>query len=72
MTPHSSILAWKVPRTEEPGGLPTVHGVAELDPTVRTCAHRDHSHGFQLRSRRREVVGYCGTQKPADMCPELS
>ena len=43
MTPHSSILAWKVPRTEEPGGLPTVHGVAELDPTVRACAHRDHS-----------------------------
>ena len=26
MTTHSSILAWKIPRTEEPGGL--VHGVA--------------------------------------------
>ena len=23
---HSSILAWRIPRTEEPGGL-TVHGV---------------------------------------------
>ena len=22
MTTHSSILAWKIPRTEEPGGLP--------------------------------------------------
>ena len=21
MTPHSSILAWKIPQTEEPGGL---------------------------------------------------
>ena len=21
MAPHSSILAWKIPRTEEPGGL---------------------------------------------------
>ena len=28
MATHSSILAWKVPWTEEPGGL-TVHGVAK-------------------------------------------
>ena len=28
MATHSSILAWKIPWTEEPGGL-TVHGVAE-------------------------------------------
>ena len=28
MATHSSILAWRVPRTEEPGGL-TVHGVAK-------------------------------------------
>ena len=26
---HSSILAWKTPRTEESGGLHTVHGVAK-------------------------------------------
>ena len=32
MVIHSSILAWKIPRTEEPGGLSaTVHGVAESD-----------------------------------------
>ena len=24
MTTHSSILAWKIPRTEEPGGLQSV------------------------------------------------
>ena len=24
---HSSILAWRIPRTEEPGRLHTVHGV---------------------------------------------
>ena len=29
MTTNSSILAWKIPRTEEPGRLHTVHGVAE-------------------------------------------
>ena len=24
MAPHSSVLAWKTPRTEEPGGLQSV------------------------------------------------
>ena len=31
MTTHSSILAWKIPWTEESGGW--VYGVAELDTT---------------------------------------
>ena len=26
MATHSSILAWKIPRTEEPDGLHTLHG----------------------------------------------
>ena len=26
---HSSILAWRIPWTEEPGGLHTVHGVTK-------------------------------------------
>ena len=29
MAPHSSTLAWKIPRTEEPGGLQWAHGVAK-------------------------------------------
>ena len=29
MATHSRILAWKIPWTEEPGGLHTVHGVAK-------------------------------------------
>ena len=29
MATHSSILAWKIPWTEEPGGLHTVHRVAK-------------------------------------------
>ena len=28
---HSSILAWRIPQTEEPGGLHTVHGVTMSD-----------------------------------------
>ena len=34
-----SILAWKIPGTEEPGGLHTVHGVSELD----MAEHTQHS-----------------------------
>ena len=29
IAPHSSVLDWRVPWTEEPGGLPTAHGVAK-------------------------------------------
>ena len=29
MTTHFSVLAWRMPWTEEPGGLHTVHGVAK-------------------------------------------
>ena len=29
MATHSSILVWRIPWTEEPGGLHAVHGVAE-------------------------------------------
>ena len=35
MATHASILAWKIPRTEEPGGL--VHGAAESDMTEHAC-----------------------------------
>ena len=29
MATHSSVLAWEIPRKEEPGGLHTDHGVAK-------------------------------------------
>ena len=32
MATHSSILAWEIPRTEEPGGLQS-RGLKELDTT---------------------------------------
>ena len=32
MATHSSILAWRIPWTEEPGGA-TVHGITESDVT---------------------------------------
>ena len=33
MTTHACILAWRIPWTEEPGELHTVHGVAKSDTT---------------------------------------
>ena len=37
---HSSILAWRILWTEEPGGLHTVHGVAESDMTEQPSETR--------------------------------
>ena len=51
MAPHSSTLAWKIPWTEEPGGLQTV-GSQSL---TRPCTHA-HSVGFQLMGGLQELV----------------
>ena len=42
MATHSNILAWRIPWTEEPGGLHTVHGVAES----RTGLSDSHTHTY--------------------------
>ena len=39
MAPHSSSPAWKIPWTEEPGGLHAVHGVAKSQMTERLHFH---------------------------------
>ena len=38
MASHSSILAWEIPRTEEPGGLQSI-GSQELDMTEPPLPH---------------------------------
>ena len=38
MAPHSSTLAWKIPRTEEPGGLLSM-GSLRVDTTERLHSH---------------------------------
>ena len=35
MATHSSILSWKIPWMEEPGGLHTVHGVTKSRAQLR-------------------------------------
>ena len=39
MATHSSILSWKIAWTEEPGGLHSLWGRKELDPTERLHFH---------------------------------
>ena len=54
MTTHSSILAWRVPWTEEPGGYGP-EGCKELDTTevtVHTCTQLLHT-----------AVDFCSTAK---------
>ena len=43
METYSSILAWKIPWTEEPGGLHTVHRMEKSQTQLSACAHT-HAH----------------------------
>ena len=42
MATHSSILAWKIPRTGEPSGLQP-WGHKESDTTEHTCTYKKYS-----------------------------
>ena len=44
MTTHSSILAWRIPWTEEPGGLYSPRGRKESDTTEKF-----HFHTFRVK-----------------------
>ena len=50
MTTHSSILAWRIPRTEEPGRL--VHGIAKSRARLSNwhTEQQPHSQGLLLRN----------------------
>ena len=50
MATHSSILAWRIPWTEEPGGLCSVRSERVGHDRIDLAHHRDH---WNLRS----VVG---------------
>ena len=46
MITYSSMLAWKIPGTEEPGGLHTVHGIAKkLDMTEQLNNNKESTTG---------------------------
>ena len=47
MAPHSSTLAWKIPWTEEPGGLHALHGVTEGWTRLSNFTFTFHFHALE-------------------------
>ena len=73
MAIHSSILAWRIPRTEEPGGLQSMgsHGVGHGSATAPVLLMRQRSASFQKRFIN---TGFSGIQRqasPAFPSPDL-
>ena len=54
METYSSILAWKIPWTEEPGGLHTVHRMEKSQTQLSARAHT-HTH---VHTRTHRVCMY--------------
>ena len=47
MTNYSSILAWRIPWTEEPGMLHTVHGVTKSGTRLSNVTFTFHFHALE-------------------------
>ena len=62
MANHSSILAWRIPWTEEPGGLHTIHGVAKSWTHLSNCAftlkHSKSSYSFFKVNVFNRILGF--------------
>ena len=55
MATHSSILAWKIPWTEEPGRL-AVHGVAEGRARLSDFTFTFHFHALEKEMAAHSIV----------------
>ena len=44
MAPHSSTLAWKIPRTEEPGGLQSMGLLGSLNLAIMNDHQQKQAH----------------------------
>ena len=54
MATHSSVLAWRIPGTGEPGGLPDVYGVAQSRTRLKQLSSSSSSSSrVSLEGRRR-------------------
>ena len=76
MTTHSSILAWGIPWTEEPGGLQSIgsktvgHNLVKVPQSCLTlCDHMDYTAHEILQARILEWVAFpfsMGSSQPRD------
>ena len=63
MATHSSVLAWRIPRTKEPGRQATVHGVLKSQTRLST-------HVCKIQLRHHEIHSKYTIQcmtKPTEM-----
>ena len=56
---HSSVLAWRIPRTEEPGGLQSI--VLQGQTQLKQLSRHNFSNDINLESRK-EGTALLGTQ----------
>ena len=71
MAPHSSTLAWKIPWTEEPGGLP-VHGVTKSWTRLSNFTFTFHFHALEKEMATHSSVlawRIPGTGEPGELQP---
>ena len=70
MAPHSSTLAWKIPWTEEPGGLHAVHGVAKSRTRLSDFDFTFHFHALEKEMATHSGVlawRIPGTEEPSGL-----
>ena len=67
MATHSSILAWKIPRTEEPGQLQSMRSQRDTTEWLST-----HIHIISIPSSRRKTAGWISAQYKGDIKTCLS
>ena len=70
MAPHSSTLAWKIPWMKEPGGLHTVHGVANSWTQLSDFTFTFHFHALEKEMAAHSSVlawRIPGTGKPGGL-----
>ena len=70
MAPHSSTLAWKIPWTEEPGGLHAVHGVTRSWIRLSDFTFTFHFHAWEKEMATHSSVLACripGTGEPGGL-----
>ena len=72
MATHSSILVWRIPRAEEPGGLQSMES-QELDTTERLNHHHSEVNDWEASDCRRDRCFHQKSWKSGedvDSCPE--
>ena len=72
MATHSSTLAWKIPWTEEPGGLPSMgsHGVAKSQTQLSDFTFTFHFHALEKEMATHSSVlawRIPGTEEPGGL-----